>query len=458
MIPAIQIYKAFIGKEFRSLYRDRIISLSVIIIWVLLTVASLFAYLQFRQAQQSRNNANHLFRQQWNEQVRDPHHAAHFGTYLFKPLTIQEAFDPGLNDYTGTTYRVEAHIQHEVDYSTAEDSDASMRFGPFSLALILQSIVPLLIIVMASTSLTMEKEAGTIKLLLMQVHRPSAIIWSKLCAYYLLFAAILVPFFIVFIVFNGSVVIVFSYLLYYLLVTIIAIIISALSNSSRTALLSGLICWLCATIILPKMATDIAERAYPVMPRVVFEDKVKQGFLKGLNGKDPYYERGDCYMRQLLHAYKVDSASQLPLNASGIIMQYNEDYQQKVFEQEYGKIEHSFFLQQSLLDKAGVSDPFISLKRLSMSMSGTDLYHHHSFYRQARTYRNSFIRTLNMEMARHTEDGYKAGPSFFQQIKPFQYAAPEGVYMIHLFSLGSWLLLGFICLYFISKRSHVYYI
>lgn len=458
MIHALRIYKTLIGKEFRSLYRDRIITLSVIIIWGLLTVASLFAYLQFRQTQQSRNNANHLFRQQWIEQVRDPHHAAHFGTYLFKPLTLQEAFDPGLNDYAGTTYRVEAHIQHEVDYSDAENSDASMRFGPFSPALILQLIVPLLIIVMTSTSITMEKEAGTMKLLLMQMHRPAAIIWSKLSAYYLLFAAILIPFFIVFIIVNGSLVVVLSYLLYYLLVTIIAIIISALSNSSRTALLSGLICWLCATIILPKMVSGIAESPYPVMPRVIFEDKVKQGFLKGLNGNDPYYERGDRYMKQLLRAYKVDSASQLPINASGIIMQYNEDYQQKVFEQEYGKIEHLFSMQQSLLDKAGFSDPFISLKRLSMSMSGTDLYHHLSFYRQARTYRNNFIRILNMEMARHTEDGYKAGPAFFQQIKSFQYVAPERVYIIHLFSLGSWLFLGFICLYFISKRSHVYYI
>jgi ABC-2 type transport system permease protein len=449
-----QVYKTLIGKELRSLYRDRIISLSAIIIWVLLTVASVFAFIQFRQTQHSGKAANLLFEQQWDQQVRNPHHAAHFGTYLFKPLTKLEAFDPGLNDYTGTSYRIEAHVQHEMDYSAAQDSDASMRFGPFSLALVLQLIVPLLMMVMASSAVTKEKEAGTLKMLLIHGQNPAAIIWSKLWAWHLLFTGILLPFFILLVLVNGlsfrSLIIVVAYLLYYLLITIIAIGISALSHNSRSALLSVLICWLCATIILPKMAATQADKAYPVMPRAVFEDKVKQGFLKGLNGNDPYYERGDRYLKKLQRENKV-------VNVSGMTMQYNEDYQQLVFDHYYKQITGSFSQQQSFLDKAGFLDPFIGLRRISMSMSATDLYHHNAFYDQARTYRNNFIRTLNLELARHADD-YKAGPAFFRQIKPFQYHFPPDVNMIHLLSLVIWVLFGFVCLYFISKRSHVYYI
>lgn len=454
MILSIRMYKTLIGKEFRSLYRDRIISLAAIIIWGMLTVASLFAFIQFREGEKSRADANYLFQQQWNLQTRDPHHAAHFGTYLFKPLTLQEAFDPGLNDYVGTTYRVEAHVQHEVDYSAAQDSDASLRFGQFSIALVLLLILPLLIMVMASVAITAEKEAGTLKMLVIQGQNVAAIIWSKLWAYYLLFTGIVLPFFILFVALGGSILIVVAYLLYYLLITILAIAISTLSSISRTALLCVLIGWLCMTIIIPGIATGLMEKTYPVMQRSIFEDKVKQGFLKGLNGKDPYYERGDRYMQQLLRQYKVDSASQLPVNASGIMLQYHEDYQQVVFDRYYKEIEDRFSLQQSFLDKAGLLDPFISLKRFSMSMSATDLYHHNAFYQQARTYRNNFIRTLNMELAKHTDDGYKAGPIFFQQIKPFQYHSSDHINVMHLLSLGGWVSLGLICLYFISKRSH----
>lgn len=34
---------------------------------------------------------------------------------------------------TGSTYRVEAHVQHEISNSEAENNDAAMRFGNLTL-------------------------------------------------------------------------------------------------------------------------------------------------------------------------------------------------------------------------------------------------------------------------------------------------------------------------------------
>ena len=454
MTVDIRLLKTLAGREFRSLYRDRIILLSAILIWSLLTIAMLFTYMQFRHAQHSREAANRMFREQWDQQERDPHAAAHFGTYIFKPLDPLAALDPGLNDYAGTTYHIEAHTQHDMDYSNAQSSDASMRFGQFSIAMVLQLIIPLLILLTTSSAVTTEKEAGTLKMLIIQCPRSGAIIWAKLWSYFLLYLCILLSFFIFLSFIPGGLMISVAYLLYYLLITTIGIIISTLSARSGAALLKALILWLCATVMIPKIVVSQAEKSYPVMPRVQFEDKVNQGFLKGINGNDPYYERAN----RLLKRYQADSTSHSPVNVSGIIMQYNEDYQLFVFNHYYKMVENGFSRQQSFINKASLLDPFIGLQRISMALSGTDLSHHNEFYRQARDYRNYFIRTLNMEMARHPED-YKAGTAFFKGIKEFRYHAPPGLPDIQtgLFSLGAWVIVALIFLYFISRHEYGYF-
>ncbi|WP_142682769.1 DUF3526 domain-containing protein [Chitinophaga polysaccharea] len=465
-------YSTLIEKELRTMYREKTVLFSFVIIWGALLTAGLFTLLQYRQEQQRRQDANTMFVRQWEQQERNPHAAAHFGTYIFKPLNLAGAFDPGLDEYSGTTYRIEAHVQHEVDHSQAQGSDASARFGPFSISLVLQLMVPLLVMVTAAVSVTAEKEAGTLKMLLVQGRYSTAIIWSKVWAHYLLFAGMLLPFFGLYFtgaaiaagrndLWSRSAVIVGAYLLYYLLIVVIAVSISALSSSSRSATMNVLLCWLCFSIILPKVAASQANKAFPVMPRAVFEDQVKQGYLKGLNGHDPYYERSERYLKQILQQYHANSLSQLPVDADGIIMQYHEDYRQQVFHHYYSKVAQSFSRQQSFLSRAGMLDPFIGLKRISMSMSGTDYYAHQAFYQQAQLYRDYFIRTLNMELAAHpgkSYGSYKAGPEFFRQIKKFSHTLPPvqaAVLQQRLgfVSLCTWILLAFFCLHLISKRG-----
>ena len=250
-----------------------------------------------------------------------------------------------------------------------------------------------------------------------------------------------------------------SYLFYYLLIILVAINLSAISKSSRNALLAVLSLWLIASIIIPKLATGIADSHYPPMSRATFKNSVERSYLKGLNRKDPYYERNDRYLKELLKQYRVDSISQLPVDASGIIMQRNEDYQNDVFDYYHRQIDHSFAQQQSFLSMAGLLDPFLALKRVSMATAGTDFYHHTDFFNQARAYRNNFVRTLNLELAHHPMKGnevYKAGPAFFKSITDFHYRMPDintvfNLQWIALLSLAGWVLLMSFILQLIAK-------
>lgn len=457
-------------KELLSVSRNKTIMLLAIITWLLLASATVLCVISYVKDQQYIYRSGIMFRQQWEKQQRNPHDAAHFGTYLFNPINLLGAFDTGLNDYFGTSYRVEAHKQNEVNYSNAEGSDATMRFGQFTVALILQLLVPLLILFTASSSITREKESGTLKMLLAQGVKPAQLLWGKVWANYLVMVSMVMPVFMLlffaillsspafltsrFFINMGS------YLLYYLLIILVAINLSAISKSSQNALLAVLGLWLLASIIVPKFATGIADSHYPLMSRATFKNSVERSYLKGLNGKDPYYQRGERYLKQLLKQYRVDSIAQLPIDASGIIMQRNEDYQNDVFDYYHHQIDHTFTQQQFFLDIAGLIDPFIALRRISMATAGTDFYHHADFFNQARAYRNNFVRTLNLELANHPMKGnavYKAGPAFFKSITDFHYRMPDintvfNLQWIALLSLSGWVFLMSFILQVIAKH------
>eukprot|EP01132_Coremiostelium_polycephalum_P013097 gene13097-15980_t len=410
--------RTLVWKEFRLAYRDRIMSTLAIIIYTLFAVSSLLTVFQYQQEEQGREHANAKFRDQFKAQHTNPHDAAHFGTFLFKPLNLISAFDPGLNDYFGTTYRVEAHVQHEVDYSNAESNNALMRFGSFSLAMIMQLLIPLLLLFISSSSITFEKESGTFKVLMAQGIKPIQLVWGKVFANYLFVVLLVLPFFIVLLLFlffapSGTwltgrfLFIIAGYLVFYLLVTLTGVLVSVLAKRSGTAIIIVLNLWLFSCVLLPKVATGLADKRYPLMSRAAFKDHIKVGFLKGINGDPPYQERAENYLKALLKKYKVDTASKLPVNADGLILQYNEDYQNKVFDHYYALLEHTFNQQQSFLNNAGLLNPFISLKRFSMAMSGTDFYHHQNFFMQK------------------GQQAYVASPEFFRNLKDFQYDFPS---------------------------------
>ncbi|RAJ31928.1 ABC transporter permease subunit [Pedobacter cryoconitis] len=464
--------RTLIWKEFRLAFRDQIMSTLAIIIYTLFLISGLLTAFQYQYDQQSRESSNKKFRQQWEAQHNNPHEAAHFGTYLFKPLNLLSAFDPGLNDYFGTTYRVEAHVQHEVDYSNAERNDALMRFGQFTLALIMQLLIPLLLLFISSSALTCEKESGTFKMLMAQGIKPSQLAWGKVWSNYLLVIFLVMPiftvlFFVILLSPSGTallgrfLIIVCGYLLFYLLVTLTGVIVSALSGTSRTATLTVLTVWLFSSILFPKIVAGKAADWYPLSSRAAFNNHVKQGFLKGINGDLPYQERGEKYYAALLKKYKAESAAQLPVNADGLLLQYQEDYQNKVFDHYYAELANTFNQQQSFLNYAGLADPFMSLKRLSMAMSGTDFYHHQSFFLQAKAYRNMLIRKLNLQLATHpvkSNESYQADPRFFLQLKDFTYQAPtlsETLYLqrMALLSISCWTGLLSIALFFLTKPS-----
>ena len=75
--------------------------------------------------------AQNKIRKQWeNLSPMNPHGAAHYGSYAFKPLDILNSLDQGINDVTGNVLKLEGHVRNEIVYS--EESDVDDKGSYFS--------------------------------------------------------------------------------------------------------------------------------------------------------------------------------------------------------------------------------------------------------------------------------------------------------------------------------------
>ena len=458
-------------KEIRLALRNKLFLALAAIIWLLLIVAGAGGYERYKQAKQQQRTAEELLQQEWEHQEANPHSAAHFGTWLFKPSGFLTLYDNGLNNYTGISYRVEAHKQHEVNYSVVQDTDIQLRFGELSIALVFQLLIPLLIIIMAHGAISEERAGNTLRVLAVQGANPSALIWGKIAGQYSIILVLLFPAFLLLAcgawwsrqpaLFERAAWFCIAYLIYFLIITIITVLISAWSKTSAASCITSLGAWVFCCILLPRIAANQADRAAPLPSRHSFNSSIQQAYSKGMNNDGSVRERRKQFQEKILAQYKVDSINQLPVNFDGLSMQYGEDYNSLVYQEMAAKVDSLVQKQQSFLETAALFNPFMAIQQASMGLTGTDYFHHLSFHQQARRYRDAFIRHLNVELANNGGPSYsydyKVGPAFFKKTVPFYWQQPSvrsaiAWHFRSWISLGSWLLAACLLIPLTTKK------
>ncbi|MBL7757170.1 MAG: DUF3526 domain-containing protein, partial [Chitinophagaceae bacterium] len=119
------------------------------------------------------------------------------------------------------------------------------------------------------------------------------------------------------------------------------------------------------------------------------------------------------------------------------------DYNSKVYDRFAGQVEQLIKKQQTRLEQWSILNPFQAMQQLSMGMAGSDYFHHLYFHHQARSYRDEFVRTLNLDLANsgsaYLSYNYTVGPDFFKRMKDFIYQPPslKEVIRFHQWSLFS---------------------
>ena len=445
--------------EWKSLVRNRLFIYSTIFFVLSLSLVSWMGILQQENQQQSQSDAQKHVRKQWeNLEAMNPHRAAHYGSFAFKPLNILNAMDGGINDITGNVLQLEGHVQNEIIYSEASQALSISKFGKLKSSLILQYVIPLFLIFLSYGSISKEKETQRIRLLVLQgasidklVNAKSISVWI----YGLFLLIVTVTIQSIFgstnpEIFKRLAYILLSYGLYYFIITSLSIYLSATLKDKTSALSSILAIWILWTIFLPKIWGNAVEKVHVLPDRKTFKEDMRAERNQGIDGHNPYDKRREELKNKYLAEYQVDSLSQLPINFDGIVMQADEEYGNLVWDKHFGSNYSIMQKQKSLYQFSGLLNPFASLQSASMGFCGTDMIHHLDFLKKAEDYRRVLIKALN---DKHAYGGSKTGDwkwtvdsEFFKSVQGFTYETPRisnhlNHYLIDLLFLFCWALL-----------------
>jgi len=442
-------------------------------ITLLLIVIAYFGVQDAQSAQDKKQQAKEQIRQQW-ESIGDynPHGAAHYGTYTFKPTTALTALDNGINNTVGTVLQLEGHRQNEIIHSPDSQSLMQSRFGTLKPAVVLQFIIPLLLIFLAFASVSSEKEQGRLKLLVIQGVSARKLLLAKTISYWLIGVGILVlTLGIQLLLFSGDanadllirlLLLFLFYALFYWIVCAITVYLSAALKNNTAALTSMLALWVIWAIFLPKIAGALSEETHPLPSRQAFSTAMQEDRSKGIDGHNPKSEQEEKLRDSILQLYNVETVEDLPINFDGLVMQADEDFGAKVWDKHFGALDAILQQQKRTFQWSGLINPFASLQSLSMGLAGTDNWHHTHFQQQAEDYRRVFIKILNDHHAyggSKTGDwGWTADQEFYNSVADFDYEIPTinqalPVYKPDILFMGLWFFGSFFLLLFANPKK-----
>jgi ABC-2 type transport system permease protein len=447
-------------KEMIEMFRDGRFRVAGAIVFTLLAGALLLGWQHYREVAAQHSAAQKATREQWLGQgKKNPHSAAHYGVYAFKPKVPLSLVDHGTDPYTGVAVWLEAHKMNEFKFRPAQDATAVQRFGELTGATVLQLLIPLLIVLLTFQAFSGERESGTLRQLFSLGVKPADLAAGKALGTAAALGLLLVPAAAIgagalaLSSSNGELgaswarvaLMALSYLLYFGTFTAISLAISAWAPSSRAALIALLGFWMLNGLIAPRAASDLAKGLHPTPSAFEFAQRMEVALKSGIDGHDPQDARDQRLLQQLLDKYKVTSVEALPVNFTAIRMQEGENHGNEVYDVLYGELWDTFDKQASIHRTAGVLAPGLALRSLSMGFAGTDFSQHAHFAKAAEEYRRMIQREMNGDLAKSPTNGsgpYLAGEDLWRKVPDFAYTAPDAAWVVSRQASGFAVLLG----------------
>lgn len=431
-------------KELRESLRDgrfRILAMSIL---ALLLVALAAGWLETRQARLAIETAEASERASWLGQgAKNPHSAAHFGRYAFKPRPPLASLDRGVDDYLGTAVWLEAHWQDPFTLRPAEDRTAVQRFGELTAAFTLQVLAPLLLVLLGFAAFAGEKENGTSLLLSSLGLEGRTLVLGKALGLGGALALVLVPATLMgagvalFAAREGpssdsgvmaAVFLVLIYGAYFMTLLAIVLAISAKARNPRSALVTLLGLWMLCNLVAPRLTADLAERLYPIPSPRAFFAGIEADTIHGLADTGNLQERHQALVEQVLTEHGVESLAELPVNFAGLSLQASEEHSNLVYDKHYGELWQLYADQERVHLWAGLVSPRLAVRALSMAVAGTDISRHRHFAQAAESYRRVLVKYLNDDMTHNAGEasfGYRAGEELWHSTPSFAYRPPD---------------------------------
>ncbi|GAB5412493.1 MAG: DUF3526 domain-containing protein [Congregibacter sp.] len=404
MSPAMTIARA----ELAWLSRSRLaqISAGIFLLLLALAVVTSGSYLQHaaeeRHAHQS--EATDIFE---NQPDRHPHRMVHYGQYVFRTPPPLASIDPGLDAFGGTSLFLEGHRQNAAMFAAAAEGSTLVRFGNLTPAFCLQVLAPLLLILIGHSAISREHESSTIKSLLAQGVGLREIALGKLLVLLAASGACLMVLAVAALISAAghpgeslaALTMLGAYGIYLFVWSLIVVATSCLTRRSSTAFLLLASFWMLSSIVVPRLAADVASTAAPLESAFARSMQLKRE-LRALGDShspdDPNYK---SFQSKVLEEYGVSSFEELPVNIRGLMAVEGERQGAEVLARFTEADQAARYTQQRLFSAAAVVSPVVALQLASQAIAGTDLKAYHRFLNEAESHRLAFVQALNMLQA-----------------------------------------------------------
>ena len=451
-------------------------SLTFVLSVALMLCASLFLSLREHKLIESSYQENLLqSRLNWESQAeKDPHDAAHDGTYVIKPSHPLALIDRGVQKYAGQVIHLRAHERQQSSLSEIKDQTGIYRFGALTPSFVLLYIFPLLIVFLGYGAFAKEKEMQTLRLVKSQgvsIRQVAAGKWL----------AIMVQVILLFALFIGTVAITTNlmqndvevgllewlsigalYMLFFIIFANVVVLVSILAKSSGVSLVLSLSVWILVVLIAPKLSTNIAGHVHPFPTYQTFRENIYLDQQNGLNGHNFWNEAAQDFQQKVLQEYGVDTIEELPVDYGGLLLAEGEKYESEIYTKHFDLLREQYEKQRSIYRLSSALSPFLSVRFVSMALARTDYGFQWHLEDQAEKYRVYFNTELNMNIAENAKgvEEYEAGKELWGAIDRFQYewqSTSEILrdHRVEYAILLSWVVVSFLLMFSMSNRVEV---
>ncbi|MBA2613058.1 MAG: DUF3526 domain-containing protein [Bacteroidetes bacterium] len=411
--------------------------IAIISLWV---VATTISFKQYKGEEAVRNQFNNYHRQLWeNQDPKNPHMAAHYGSFAFKPANSLSIFDNGINSYSGSFIYLEAHRQNDFICSPAQNSSIFLRLGELNLSFLFQIAIPLLILSLCVGMFNTEKSSDLISFISVNSFSTKKLLLYKSYALLLINSAIYVGLYALTVILTSIMGVqwaladllsltglLFSQLVFSYILILLFLLIALKAKDIKQATIVSLSVWILLFFILPRIAVNVCNTLYPLPSNLAFKEEIKKDIDNGINGHGKG-DREKLVIDSVLKANHVDSTYKLPVNIDGIMLFKGEEYSSIVYNKHFSDLKNVILKQQQTAEVISLFSPYLLIKNLSMSICKTDLRSEFNFREQAENYRYYFVQELNNNMKLKSKENefntYKIHKSDFLAIKDFHYQA-----------------------------------
>lgn len=423
--------------EWTLLRRDRRAWWALLALAALVLLAFSFDLATVASGNAAKAEAARAERARWLGQgEKDPHSAAHYSIFAFKPAPPLAALDPGAQPFVGQTVWLEAHVQNDMLYRPQGEASALQRAGLASPASLLIAFAPLVAFLLAFTAVAMDRERGTLRLALGAALRPRAIVVAKASAIWsALLLALLAPVTLAAAVASAALgalsadvalrlaLWAAAMAAYLGVLTALGVAVSLLTRSVRgaLALLFGL--WIVLALALPRWASSAVEAALPLPS----SQQVKQQ----LQDEAPSFwtaEEAKQHRQTLLARYGAKDASELRVDARGAELDLSERHSHDVFDRVLGGFYDRVAAQDRAFAAWGWLSPATAMQSLSPMLAGSDFGHHRRFIDAAERYRRALVNRMNEDVMAHPLNGaqprHTNNETLWAQVPQFRAPAP----------------------------------